>query len=274
MPAAVEVPGPYDSRVTIARRTESGDIASAICPYLLAEDGAWRAARPLRDHRCTAVAPAAAPSLEKQRRLCLTADHVICPAYVLAREVVAERRGVPVGDLDELEGRLAWRVPRVVPVALDPPSAIAGPLSLIGGRRQASRAGLAAIMLVAGGLLLAARFLGGVAPGGAVPSATPSPSAASSTAQATASAVPHASPTSTPQPSPSPSPQASPTASPSPRATASPSLPTPTRTYTVQSGDTLIGIAARFGTTKEVLQALNGITDPRFIRIGQVLKIP
>jgi len=42
----------------------------------------------------------------------------------------------------------------------------------------------------------------------------------------------------------------------------------------VQAGDTLIGIAARFDTTVAILQALNGIDDARFIRTGQVLKIP
>jgi len=48
--------------------------------------------------------------------------------------------------------------------------------------------------------------------------------------------------------------------------------PTPS-TYTVVSGDTLSGIAARFGTTVAKLQALNGIKDPNLIHVGQVLKI-
>jgi len=33
-------------------------------------------------------------------------------------------------------------------------------------------------------------------------------------------------------------------------------------------------IAASFGTTVAALKALNGITDPPRIRIGQILKIP
>jgi LysM repeat protein len=45
-------------------------------------------------------------------------------------------------------------------------------------------------------------------------------------------------------------------------------------TYRVRSGDTLAAIAGRFGTTVKALQALNGIDNPRLIRIGQVLQIP
>ena len=46
-----------------------------------------------------------------------------------------------------------------------------------------------------------------------------------------------------------------------------------TGTYTVQSGDTLSGIAAKFGTTYQILSAINGIGDPNQIWPGQVLKV-
>jgi LysM repeat protein len=46
-----------------------------------------------------------------------------------------------------------------------------------------------------------------------------------------------------------------------------------TTTYTVAAGDTLSGIAARFGTTSRNLMALNGITNANFVRIGQVLRL-
>lgn len=46
-----------------------------------------------------------------------------------------------------------------------------------------------------------------------------------------------------------------------------------TGTYTVQPGDTLSGIAAKFGTTYQVLSAINGIGDPNQIWPGQVLKV-
>lgn len=45
------------------------------------------------------------------------------------------------------------------------------------------------------------------------------------------------------------------------------------RTYTVRAGDTLSGIAARYGTTWQHLQQLNGIADANRIYPGQVLRI-
>lgn len=44
-------------------------------------------------------------------------------------------------------------------------------------------------------------------------------------------------------------------------------------TYTVKSGDTLSGIAAKFGTTYQAIAKKNGISDPNRIYTGQVLKI-
>ena len=44
-------------------------------------------------------------------------------------------------------------------------------------------------------------------------------------------------------------------------------------TYTVKSGDTLSGIAAKFGVTVAQLQAWNGISNPNLIQVGQVLKV-
>lgn len=45
------------------------------------------------------------------------------------------------------------------------------------------------------------------------------------------------------------------------------------RTYTVRAGDTLSGIAAKYGTTWQVLKAKNGLHNPNLIYPGQVLKI-
>lgn len=44
--------------------------------------------------------------------------------------------------------------------------------------------------------------------------------------------------------------------------------------YTVVSGDNLSGIAQRYGTNYQTLQALNGLPDPNKIYPGQVLKVP
>lgn len=62
-----------------------------------------------------------------------------------------------------------------------------------------------------------------------------------------------------------------------------PSQPTPTTvpskpaqttiTYTVKKGDTLSGIASRYGTTYQELAKINGISDPNKIYPGQVLTI-
>ena len=46
-----------------------------------------------------------------------------------------------------------------------------------------------------------------------------------------------------------------------------------TGTYVVQPGDTLSGIASRYGTTYQNLAAINGIGDPNRINVGQVLKV-
>lgn len=50
--------------------------------------------------------------------------------------------------------------------------------------------------------------------------------------------------------------------------------PTPAaKTHTVQSGETLSGIAAKYGTTYQSLAAINGIDNPNLIYAGQVLKL-
>lgn len=45
-------------------------------------------------------------------------------------------------------------------------------------------------------------------------------------------------------------------------------------TYTVQAGDTLAQIAARFNVSQEAIVQLNGMTDPNVLTVGQQLKIP
>jgi LysM repeat protein len=82
-------------------------------------------------------------------------------------------------------------------------------------------------------------------------------------------------PTIVPTPTPSPSASATPKPTASPTPTPSPtSTPTGTKTYTVKSGDTLSGIASRFGTTSRILMDLNSISNANLIKIGQILKLP
>ncbi|MDZ4769112.1 MAG: LysM peptidoglycan-binding domain-containing protein [Chloroflexota bacterium] len=45
------------------------------------------------------------------------------------------------------------------------------------------------------------------------------------------------------------------------------------RDYAIQPGDTLFGIAARFGLTVEALIAENALTDPDRLEVGQVLRV-
>lgn len=68
-----------------------------------------------------------------------------------------------------------------------------------------------------------------------------------------------------------------PTATPAPYTPAPTPTPTITPTpliYKVQSGDTLSGIAKRFGVSASLLQEANGIEDPRRLQVGQELIIP
>ncbi len=43
--------------------------------------------------------------------------------------------------------------------------------------------------------------------------------------------------------------------------------------YTVQAGDTLSGIASKFGTTYQELARINNISNPNLIYVGQVIKV-
>lgn len=44
--------------------------------------------------------------------------------------------------------------------------------------------------------------------------------------------------------------------------------------HTVKKGETLLKIADRFGVTYQEIAKFNGIANPNYIRIGQILKIP
>ena len=48
----------------------------------------------------------------------------------------------------------------------------------------------------------------------------------------------------------------------------------PARIYTVRPGDTLSGIAAKYGTSYQKLASINGIVNPNLIHVGQTIKLP
>ena len=157
-------------------------------------------------------------------------------------------------------------MPRVAPVALDRPSAIAGPLSLLGGSRRLARIALAVAMVGAAVLLFAARFAGGGREGAGERArerrhaAAPSPTAALASSRAPLAGDFFAQPDG----------EASTAPTKTPKPTGKPAA---TRTYRVKSGDTLSGIAARFGTSVAVLKRLNDISDASHLRTGQVLRL-
>ena len=161
---------------------------------------------------------------------------------------------------------------------------VGGPTGPIGGIRAAisggqAQAALAGVMVLALVLVLVVRFSSGDAAGVAGSSSSARPSGAA-TARPSGPAASGVAPSGV-NPSngaasakPSRTPGATKpaaTSNTSPRATKSPPAG---RTYRVRPGDTLSAIAARFGTTVAVLMRLNNITDPRALRVGQVLKLP
>lgn len=163
---------------------------------------------------------------------------------------------------------LLWPLVRSTPLVLEASRARAGDLAVAAGR-GGGQALLVGLMVLAFLVLVIART---TAPSEA-PSATPGPSiviAASPTLLPSPTPVATASPSLATGGSPAPSG----TAAPTPVATPVSPSPSTGRSYTVRSGDTLSGIAARFGTTVKAITDANGILDPRLIRVGQVLVIP
>jgi LysM repeat protein len=253
------------ARAPVPAKTEEAAPSPAIdtiCPYLVASHGGWRSAAPDREHRCTAVDPPAPLPLDKQRSLCLVPEHTACPAF---REARASRASMLAPGLDPaiVASTDAARRPiaRSTAVVLERPRfAITG----IGGNNVAVyQAILVALMVLAFAIVAVTQLTAGNA-GSSGPPPSPGPSATPT-------------PTATPRPTPtrSPSPAAS-GVTPSSSGTlpsAAPSEAAFRTTYRVQAGDTLVGIAAEFGTTVAAVQQLNGLTGSD-LNVGLLLKIP
>jgi LysM repeat protein len=164
-------------------------------------------------------------------------------------------------------------IARTTPVILDH-GRMAITMPAIQGGRSIGQAALVILMVLAFALIVVAKLSGG---GGSTPVGAAD---ASPTARPTADASltsGSARPTTDPTLAPSADPAGSPASSADPGSSASPAGATAqpaTQTYKVKSGDTLIGIAAKFGTTPKAIAKLNNITNTANLRIGQVLKIP
>jgi len=259
IPAPVPVPSGPAARLAQALANLPGRSPDlTVCPFLRLETGeALAAPGPAVDagHRCVAGAAPYAPSPLQQQLVCLVAGHAACPRYT---------KGIP---------------------------ALAAAAAVGGGRAalpvSVRLAALAVVAIVAGALAFGLLRGSGGTPG---PTASPTQVAVASV---TASPSPSLTPAPTPSPTPTPTFPPSPTPTPSPSA---PATPTPSGSgsiaarwdglppcpngqacylYTVKSGDTFIGIATFFGTTKAGLQALNPqITNPALIHKGEQIKVP
>ena len=215
-------------------------------------------------HRCHADDPPAPLERAVQAQLCLTPGHQRCERYL----AFAGRTGATNPGRSRLaDGLVTTRL------ILSPQPAWRGMAGRAKSARLAPWVAVGAVLAAVGvaGVALAAPLL-------EVPEAETEVSVATTTRPApsatqTLGPTPEATPASTPPPTPEPTATPSPTPEPTPQPTPAPT-PVPPRTYTVAEGDTLAGIAERYGTTAAAIQAANGIDDPDEIIIGQVLVIP
>jgi hypothetical protein len=236
----------------------TGRPVTRICPYLAAADGAWRSTTVAREHRCGAVAPPAPLATEKQRRLCLTPDYATCATFEAAR---AAR---PIGH--DRAPTLPRPMARTTPVVLDH-GRLSITVPILSSDRSTGQAVLIALMALAFAAIVLAKLTGGSS--AAANDGSPFPGVlapVSASPKSTGDPVASAAPDPTPVPPASSGTDAS--------AAPDPSAAPATRSYKVKSGDTLVGIAAKFGTTPKAISNLNGISDPSSLKIGQVLKIP
>lgn len=190
---------------------------------------------PSAENQCYAHTRVSPLSLDEQRDLCLTTNYPNCRFYLAHHS-----RDVATQAANESLRRVStpaepWRPnPMLVASAALLAIIVCGTALLISGLPQAAALSL-------------------------VPTTT-----------ATVSRTPTRTLTPTPIP-----PTATPVP-PTPTATATPTTPpTPTPViYVVQTGDTLIDIAIRFGVSVQAIMDANGLTDSRLIRAGSRLIIP
>src|SRR3954454_21466170 len=247
-------------------RRRDASAVRQVCPLLGVDDGSWRSAYAARDHHCHAVTPPAPLAVDKQRQLCLLPAHVSCATFIAARAVAEEAAPTAPGD----HGAALWPTAGASTLVLEPARRL-GPLPGTSAR-GGGQVLLVALMVVAFVVLLVARTQTPVAV-----AVDPLASDAAAVAFASASASPSARQESS---RPSTTATSSPSADLTPAATVTPTaVPTTTpggssHRYRVRSGETLTSIAVRFNTTVRKLSSLNGISNPRSLKVGQVLQVP
>ncbi|HEX2754261.1 MAG TPA: LysM peptidoglycan-binding domain-containing protein [Candidatus Limnocylindrales bacterium] len=197
------------------------------------------------------VDPPAPQPNDKQRRHCLSVDHVECPMYRAAR---AARTTTLAGGADpeliEAADRRRRPLARTAPILLESPRLVDKAVRLQFERAPGQLA-LIALMVVAFAIVALTRLSAGGAP-----AASTSPGPSTTVASPSPTSRPTVVATSSVGPSVSPSP-----------------VPSVRATYRVKKGDTLAGIAKHFGTTAAKIKAFNGLTSST-LKIGQLLKIP
>ena len=199
------------------------------------------------------MSPPVAVPTDKQRRHCLSSQHVDCPTFRATRSARAASLAAGANpSLIELADGRRRPLARTAPVVLEPAGLVDQAMRLQFDRAPGQVA-LVGLMIVAFAIVAIARFSAGAPAGSPGPSvvAVASPSATRSIGPAT------------------------PTLSVAPSASAIVSSPPPSfrATYTVKKGDTLLAIAKRFNTTAAIIKAANGLKS-NSLRVGQVLKIP
>jgi LysM repeat protein len=240
----------------------SGELPS-LCPYLSTAGGRWRSANPSREHRCVAVTPPVPLAIDKQRRLCLVADHRDCATYAAA---LAARPAFALAATPK--GRV---IARTTPVVLDQ-TRFDLRLPVLRSERMSGQGLLVGLLALAFAAVIIARPTGGDGAANGDSNRTLSPTAAG---VASASTRPSPSPSAVPVVTARPVGSHEPGSSIAPASPPASTQPTTSgATYTVKRGDTLSAIAARHGTTVKILVSLNRISDPSKIHAGQVIKLP
>jgi LysM repeat protein len=252
-------PGPsVDVALAPAPPPPSGSEAG-VCPFLISASGDWRLAAPTREHRCGAFVPLTSLSIEKQARLCLRDAHVTCATY--AASVAAREQRTGSGEPVDRVGR--WGLARTAPLIEDTGGLRGTLITMVADRR--TWPAIPAVLLVA--TLLAVGISGfrdqGQTAALASPTQHPTPTPATT-------AVPTIESTERPSAEPTVAPTGVATPAPTQAPTPAPSY----RLYTVQSGDTLSGIAAKFHVSISSIEKLNNNLNPRALHVGQKLKIP